>query len=78
MIKKNRRTKNQKLRTEAKRQSGFTINQEWLSESNGNQSVAKEIKVDNRYFRADLTKTFVLTMLVLALELALWNYLSRR
>ena len=78
MIKKNRRTKTQKLRTEEKRQSGFIINQEWLSENNGNQSVANEIKVDNRYFRADLTKTFVLTMLVLALELALWNYLSRR
>jgi len=37
----------------------------------------KSSNTDYRYFRADLTKTLRLTMLALALELALWLYLSR-
>ncbi len=77
MAKKIRRTKNQKLKT-VERKQGFQIKSEWLKTSEVNKNISKEIKVDNKQFRADLTKTFVLTMLVLALELALWNYLSRR
>lgn len=75
MTKKIRRTKSQKLKT-ADRSAGFQIKSEWLGASKTNQTSTKEIKVDNSYFRADLTKTFVLTMLVLALELALWHYLT--
>lgn len=77
MAKKTRKTKNQKLKT-AERKQGFTIKSEWLKTGEVSKNISKEIKVDNKQFRADLTKTFVLTMLVLALELALWNYLSRR
>lgn len=77
MANKKRRTKNQKLKA-AERKTGFQIKPEWLKTAETDKNIPKEIKVDNRYFRADLTKTFVLTMLVLALELALWNYLSRR
>lgn len=77
MTKKTRRTKEQKVRA-TERSSGFQIKSEWLGVSKADQSKTKEIKVDSTYFRADLTKTFVLTMLVLALELALWHYLSRQ
>ncbi len=74
-----RKTRSQKIKASEKRESGqFTIKKEWLETSKVSQSVAKEIKVDKSYFRADLTKTLVLTMLVLALELALWHYLSRQ
>ncbi len=75
MTKKIRRTKTQKLKAE-QRNTGFQIKSEWLGDNKTNQKRTKEIKVDSVYFRADLTKTFVLTMLVLALELALWHYLT--
>lgn len=77
MAKKIRRTKSQKLKSE-QRNVGFAIKSEWLGTNKINQSATKEIVVDKSHFRADLTKTFVLTMLVLALELALWHYLSRQ
>jgi len=35
----------------------------------------EQVKVEG--ITADLTKTAILTMLVLALELAIWSYLSR-
>ncbi len=75
MTKKMRRTKSQKLKT-VERKAGFQIKSEWLKTPEADKNVSKEIKVDSGYFKADLTKTFVLTMLVLALELALWHYLS--
>lgn len=77
MAKKTRKTKQQKLKTN-ERKEGFQIKSEWLKTAEVSKNISKEIKVDNKYFRADLTKTFVLTMLVLALELALWHYLSRQ
>lgn len=77
MAKKTRKTKYQKLKT-SERKEGFQIKSEWLKTAEVNKNISKEIKVDSKYFRADLTKTFVLTMLVLALELALWHYLSRQ
>ena len=75
MPKKIRRTKNQKLKA-AERSQGFQIKSEWLAGAKKHQTKNKDIKVDNTHFRSDLTKTFVLTMLVLALELALWQYLN--
>lgn len=75
MAKKSRRTKTQKLRA-SERSQGFQIKSEWLKTEEKHQSMTKEIVVDNSHFRSDLTKTFVLTMLVLALELALWQYLN--
>ena len=72
-----RKTKNQKIKAQERRE-GFQIKSEWLKSPESIQRISKDIKSDNKYFRADLTKTFVLTMLVLALELALWHYLSRQ
>jgi len=77
MTKKTRRTKTQKLRT-TERKSGFVIKNEWLTNKKPSSVLANSTSFDGKYFRQDLTKTFVLTMLVLALELALWHYLSRQ
>ncbi len=75
-----RKTKKQKLLSSQRKSSeGFKLKQEWLV--NKGKATVIEAKLNNsekRYFRQDLTKTFVLTMLVLALELALWHYLSRQ
>ncbi|OGD81426.1 hypothetical protein A2572_01665 [Candidatus Collierbacteria bacterium RIFOXYD1_FULL_40_9] len=76
MTKKPRRTRNQKLKTAERKETGFSIKKEWLGDTKKDQSVTKEVKVDKGHFQSDLTKTFVLTMLVLALELALWHYLT--
>ncbi len=68
------------MRTEQRNSlsEGFMVKEEWLSTKT--KSAKKEIALlpeEKKYFRADLTKTFFLTMLVVALELALWQYLSR-
>ncbi len=75
---RHRKTKQEKIKASERREGGFTIRKEWLGDNKASQIDTKDIKVDKPYFRADLTKTFVLTMLILALELALWNYLSRQ
>lgn len=76
MAKKQRKTKRQKIRTE-ERKAGFVIKNEWLKTSGKATEVSREMSiVDKNFFRRDLTKTLVLTMLVLALELALWQYLN--
>ncbi len=76
---KKRKTKKQKLKTSEHRVgSGFLVKKEWLVSSKKEEASVKVLANSGKeYFRQDLTKTFVLTMLVLALELALWNYLSR-
>lgn len=75
---KHRKTKKEKLLTSQRKltTTGFVIDDRWL------QNKQKKIKVESPpsqkvSFKADLTKTLILTMLVLALELAIWNYLSR-
>ncbi len=74
---KPRRTKKAKIMTSKRQEAqGFVIKDEWLK--TGPKKMAPEVGVDeNKSFKADLTKTLLLTMLVLALELAIWNYLSR-
>jgi hypothetical protein len=77
---KTRKTRKEKIKTEQRKSlsDGFVVKEEWLS-TNIKQA-KKEIVLlpeEKKYFRADLTKTFFLTMLVVALELALWQYLSR-
>ena len=75
---KSRKTKKEKLQSKERRQKaeGFVIKDEWLT---GSTPKAKTVKTpsDLKYFRTDLTKTLFLTMLVLAVELAIWQYLSR-
>jgi hypothetical protein len=75
-----RKTRKEKIRTEQRKDdvSTFRVKNEWLV-SNVKKTADTTIlgTEDRKYFRLDLTKTFFLTMLVLALELALWQYLSR-
>ena len=73
---KTRKTKLQKIKARERRE-GFVIKSEWLKTGEKVPPVSKEMPVLNKgFFRQDLTKTVVLTMLVLALELALWQYLT--
>ncbi len=79
---KHRRTKKQKVKTQKNAQQrvnvGFKINVEGLGLKDKSPKTANEIgKKYKSYLRADLTKTMGLTMLALALELALWHYLFR-
>jgi len=75
---KQRKTKKEKLRTSEKNHnaSGFVINDEWLKTKTEKRSIVLA-PGEKKHFKADLTKTGILTMLVLALELAIWSYLSR-
>jgi len=56
----------------------FQVKEEWLKTGIKKAPTAVVLSEPGRkYLRLDLTKTFLLSMLVLALELALWQYLSR-
>lgn len=77
---KTRKTRKQKVRSEIRRKESemFQVDEKWLE--TGTKVSKKTVvlgEADRRYLRLDLTKTFLLSMLVLALELALWQYLSR-
>jgi hypothetical protein len=77
---KNRKTKKEKVRSEQRRKEGemFQVKEEWLKTGIKKAPTAVVLSEPGRkYLRLDLTKTFLLSMLVLALELALWQYLSR-
>jgi hypothetical protein len=74
-----RRTRKQKLKTQKKRiqgkNTGFKVDLGILGKNKKNPVKAKKTgKIYKSYLRADLTKTLVLTMLALALELALWQF----
>jgi len=75
-----RKTRKQKIASsERKVQNAFVVKEEWLSDSAKRPpEKVNSAFLGTNYLRQDLTKTFVLTMLVLALELALWLYLSRQ
>lgn len=78
---KKRKTREQKIRTTERKivAEGFRVNPDWLAKSDKNtEKESAQEKVKLNYFKLDLTKTFVLTMLVLAFELALWQWLARR
>jgi len=75
-----RKTRKEKIRSEQRMSEStqFKIKNEWLAvETKNDRSTAILDPENKKFFRLDLTKTFFLTMLVLALELALWQYLSR-
>ena len=77
---KKRKTRKEKIKTENRQkiEGMFKVEADWLKL--GTKSVKKEVvfdELDRKYLRMDLTKTLLLSMLVLALELALWKYLSR-
>lgn len=75
---KQRKTKKAKVRASERRLAspGFVVNQALLK-TPAKTKIAEPSATDKKYFKADLTKTLILTMLVLALELAIWSYLSR-
>lgn len=75
-----RKTRKQKIKSEIhqKESQTFKVEADWLK--TGTKAVKKTVvlgETGKKHFRLDLTKTFLLSMLVLALELALWQYLSR-
>ena len=75
-----RKTRKEKIRSEVRQKEAatFAIKPEWLQ--TGTKSAQKAVilgEPEKKFLRLDLTKTFLLSMLVLALELALWQYLSR-
>ena len=75
---KPRRTKKAKLKSSQKKAitGGFVVNDQWLK-INSQKRQLEVLPAQKEIFKADLTKTLILTMLVLALELALWQYLLR-
>ena len=76
---KNRKTLKEKIKSSKRHeQSAFRVKEEWLMTKTKNSHASADSAVSGtKFLKQDLTKTFVLTMLVLALELALWLYLSR-
>ncbi len=79
---KKRRTKKQKQKSRNSAQQranvGFKVDVESLGLKKKTSKKPEKIgKKYKSFLRVDLTKTIVLTMLALALELALWLYLSR-
>jgi hypothetical protein len=80
-MQKKKKTRKDKVRSQARRRQNelFQVSPEWLK--TGTKSTVTANNLDEsglKYLRLDLTKTFLLSMLVLALELGLWQYLSRR
>jgi len=76
---KQRKTKKTKVRSSERKlaSGGFIIDEAILKTRLSKAKTVASSPTDKKYFKADLTKTLLLTMLVLALELAIWNYLSR-
>ncbi len=75
-----RKTKKEKVHSQERKQrtEGFVIKDEWLGVgAKKPYSIPELLPGEKKFFKTDLTKTLLLTMLVLALELAIWNYLSR-
>lgn len=75
-----RKTRKQKIRSEIRQKENetFKVEADWLK--TGTKGTKKTVVLGEpgkKFLRLDLTKTFLLSMLVLALELALWQYLSR-
>jgi len=77
---RNRKTRKEKIKSEIrlKEHNAFQVKAEWLQTGTKSAKKAEILgEPGKKYLRLDLTKTFLLSMLVLALELALWIYLSR-
>jgi len=77
---KKQKTRKEKLRSELRRKESemFQVKEEWLNSGTKKKKMGVILsEPDKRYLRLDLTKTFLLSMLVLALELAYFWYLTR-
>lgn len=79
---KNRKTKKEKVKTSLRRKevatNTFQVKEEWLKTNMAIKKEVVSVSVDDiKFLKLDLTKTFFLSMLVLALEMALWQYFLR-
>lgn len=77
---KHDKTRKEKIRSEARRKESelFSVDPAWLKSGTKTSKPTAMTEVSGKkYLNLDLTKTFLLSMLVLALEFALWKYLSR-
>jgi len=77
---KNRKTRKEKIRSDMRRKESetFQVKEEWLNAETKNVKETVTLnETDRRFLKLDLTKTFFLSMLVLALEIALWQYFLR-
>ncbi len=74
-----KRTRKQKIRISrrASRSDSFEVNFSAIDGVKNKNKIDKKQGFEAEYFRADLTKVAVLTMLALASEMALWFYLKR-
>ncbi len=74
-----KRTRKQKVRTSQRLagMGGFRVTFGAMDSSKIKQKAVKNEGTEAKYFRSDLTKVAVLTMLALALEIALWLYSVR-
>lgn len=77
---KKRRTKKQKIKAQERRtqqsNQGFVIPKSSLKTNKKKKKTATRTeKNENEFLQADLTKTLLVTMLALALELACWRLL---
>ncbi len=68
---KKRRTKEQKIK------AGYRVEFAELKTDKKAEAKPKTETVNLNYYRADLTKVAILTMLALALEITLWLILKR-
>ena len=77
---KNRKTRKEKIRSDMRRKESdtFQVKEEWLNAETKNVKETVTLnETGRRFLKLDLTKTFFLSMLVLALEIALWQYFLR-
>jgi len=74
-----KRTRKQKARTSQRLAGtgGFRVAFGAMDSPKVKQRAVKKEGGEAKYFRSDLTKVIVLTMLALALEIALWLYIAR-
>jgi len=77
---KSRKTRKEKILSEQRRAENetFQVKAEWLKTGTkkGKRTIVTN-EPSKKHMLTDLTKTLVISMLVLALELAIWMYLSR-
>ncbi len=77
---KKKKTRSEKIKSSLRQKESatFQLKEEWLeTKTKKTREAIKTNEADRKKLRLDLTKTFLLSMLVLALELALWRFLSR-
>lgn len=78
---KKRKTKAEKVKTTQRNElyASYSVNPNTFAITE-KKLVKSSIFAENdlKFFRADLTKTFIVSMLVVALELAMWLLINRR